>query len=73
MGRATESKQEQLLYLKNRLHLISEMANSLDEEATSKDLENLNQQIESLKIKLNRFKEDWEKADVSHPGVPTNR
>lgn len=65
MGRATESKQEQLLYLKNRLHLISEMANALDHEATSADLENLKQQIESLKIKLNRFKEDWEKGTVT--------
>ncbi len=64
MGRATESKTEQLLYLKNRIRLISEMTSGLDDGAGSADLENLNQQIKALTIKIQRFKQDWETEET---------
>ncbi|WEG12288.1 hypothetical protein PU629_19670 [Pullulanibacillus sp. KACC 23026] len=61
MGRATESKSEQIKYFQTRLKLIADMAASLGEDATSEDLSNLMNQIEGVGVKLNRFKKDWEK------------
>lgn len=65
MGRATEAKSEQILYLKNRIRLIYQMTNEIDESASESDLENLDQQIKALQVKLQRFKQDWKKEERS--------
>ncbi|MFX3619263.1 MAG: SE1561 family protein [Sporolactobacillus sp.] len=61
MGRATKLKREQIIYLKNRLKLLAEVAASLDEQtADAEALTRLLQMMEGLEIKIRRFREDWE-------------
>ncbi|WP_085521174.1 hypothetical protein [Tuberibacillus sp. Marseille-P3662] len=62
MGKAAEHKLEQIHYLQNRLALIEQMVGSLDEMSTSHDLDQLMAQFQALTTKINRFKEDWQKA-----------
>ncbi len=59
MGRATESKEAQITYLKNRIQLLNQVADSLSEEAEAKDLENIQKMLKDLTIKVERFHEDW--------------
>jgi hypothetical protein len=59
MGRAAGSKKEQLKYLKNRIRLLSQVAESLGEDADAQDLANVLKMLKDLTIKVERFHEDW--------------
>ncbi|GGE45340.1 hypothetical protein GCM10011391_25220 [Pullulanibacillus camelliae] len=60
MGKSVESKSEQIRYLQNRVKLFSNVVGTLDESATASDLINVITMLDKLKIKLERFKKDWE-------------
>jgi hypothetical protein len=65
MGRATHSKKAQVLYLKDRIRLISYMAEALDDEsAQPEDLDKLLQMMDEFEIRIRRFRDDW-KADLT--------
>ncbi|WP_010632052.1 SE1561 family protein [Sporolactobacillus vineae] len=65
MGRATHSKKAQVTYLKDRIRLISLMADALDEEtAQPEDLDKLLQMMDEFEIRIRRFRDDW-KADLT--------
>lgn len=60
LGRATHLKAEQIHYIQSRVTLLSQMAQSLNEDATGTDLQNVKQQLENLAVKVERFKKDWD-------------
>jgi hypothetical protein len=60
MGRAMESKNEQLKYIKHRLQLLNEVGKSMDESASAHDLRQLGKMLEQLGIKVRVFMSDWE-------------
>lgn len=62
MGRATESKSEQLKYIKHRLQLLNEVGQSLDESASAEDLRRLDKMLEQLRVKVRVFMSDWENS-----------
>lgn len=60
MGRATNLKREQITYLKNRMKLLTAVTDSLDEQtADAEALTQLLKMIDTLEIKIRRFREDW--------------
>lgn len=60
MGRATQSKSDQVIYLKNRFKLLSQVVNALDAEtADLEDLENVLAMMGNLEVKIRRFRDDW--------------
>ncbi|MGD6776828.1 MULTISPECIES: SE1561 family protein [Bacillaceae] len=61
MGKATENKDSQVDYLKNRLNMFLEVVDSLDPESTDvEDIDRLIQMLDDLEGKYNQFKKDWE-------------
>jgi len=60
MGKSVETKVEQIRYLQNRVKLFSNLVEALDESATPADLDNVITMMDGFKIKLDRFKKDWE-------------
>ncbi|WP_223702588.1 SE1561 family protein [Sutcliffiella deserti] len=60
MGKATEEKDSQVSYLKNRLNMFLEVVDSLDPESTDvDDIDRLIQMLDDLEGKYNQFKKDW--------------
>ncbi|KMJ57496.1 hypothetical protein AB685_15920 [Bacillus sp. LL01] len=60
MGKATENKDSQVDYLKNRLNMFLEVVDSLDPESTDvDDIDRLIQMLDDLEGKYNQFKKDW--------------
>ncbi|MCQ2010849.1 MAG: SE1561 family protein [Sporolactobacillus sp.] len=60
MGRATNSKADQVIYLKNRFKLLAQVACALNEEtAAHEDLENILAMMDNLEVKIRRFRDDW--------------
>ncbi|MCO7125800.1 SE1561 family protein [Sporolactobacillus shoreicorticis] len=60
MGRATNSKEDQVIYLKNRFKLLAQVVGALNEEtAEHEDLENILAMMENLEVKIRRFRDDW--------------
>ena len=59
MGRATELKEEQIKYIKHRLHLLNEVGQALDNSASADDLLQLRSMLDQLAVKLNVFIDDW--------------
>lgn len=63
MGRATDSKSDQVAYLKNRIRLLSYMVNALESDAAEpEDLNKLLGMLDDLEIKVRRFRDDWEEG-----------
>ncbi|KPB06166.1 SE1561 family protein [Bacillus sp. CHD6a] len=61
MGKATDNKDSQVNYLKNRLNMFLEVVDSLDPESTDvEDIDRLIQMLDDLEGKYNQFKKDWE-------------
>lgn len=61
MGRATTEKSDQIQYLKNRVTLLSYVIGALNAEtADAEDLGNVLRMVDDLKVKIKRFKDDWE-------------
>jgi len=60
MGKAADSKEQQVDYLKNRLDMFMNVIDSLDPESTDvEDIDRLIQMIDDLEAKYERFKSDW--------------
>jgi hypothetical protein len=60
MGKAADSKDSQVDYLKNRLNMFIEVVDSLDPEATDlEDIDRLIEMLDDLEGKYNQFKKDW--------------
>ncbi|CAG9623649.1 SE1561 family protein [Sutcliffiella rhizosphaerae] len=60
MGKATENKESQVDYLKNRLNMFLEVVDSLDPESTDlDDIDRLIEMLDDLEGKYNQFKKDW--------------
>ncbi|MGD6873235.1 SE1561 family protein [Sutcliffiella horikoshii] len=60
MGKATENKDSQVDYLKNRLNMFLEVVDSLDPESTDvEDIDRLIQMLDDLEGKYNQFRKDW--------------
>ncbi|MDM5297230.1 SE1561 family protein [Bacillus pumilus] len=60
MGKAADSKEQQVDYLKNRLDMFMSVIDSLDPESTDvEDIDRLIQMIDDLEAKYERFKSDW--------------
>ncbi|WP_100489042.1 SE1561 family protein [Sporolactobacillus pectinivorans] len=63
MGRATDSKSDQVAYLKNRIRLLSYMINALESDSAGpEDLNKLLGMLDDLEIKVKRFCDDWEEG-----------
>ncbi|WP_404431303.1 SE1561 family protein [Sutcliffiella horikoshii] len=60
MGKATDNKDSQVDYLKNRLNMFLEVVDSMDPESTDlEDIDRLIQMLDDLEGKYNQFKKDW--------------
>ncbi|QFT87873.1 hypothetical protein FIU87_04325 [Bacillus sp. THAF10] len=60
MGKATDNKDSQMDYLKNRLNMFLEVVDSLDPESTDvEDIDRLIEMLDDLEGKYNQFKKDW--------------
>ncbi|KOA79615.1 hypothetical protein ACR53_07745 [Bacillus stratosphericus] len=60
MGKAADSKEQQVDYLKNRLDMFMNVIDSLDPESTDvEDIDRLIQMIDDLEAKYEWFKNDW--------------
>lgn len=60
MGRATVTKEGQLQYLENRIKLLHHVVLSLKpEKADQEDLKNVLKMLDDLRIKVQRFHDDW--------------
>ncbi|WP_078382105.1 SE1561 family protein [Sutcliffiella halmapala] len=60
MGKATEDKDSQVSYLKNRFNMFIEVVDSLDPESTDlEDIDRLIEMLDDLEGKYNQFKKDW--------------
>ncbi|GER68464.1 hypothetical protein BpJC7_18960 [Weizmannia acidilactici] len=57
MGKAVYDKDQQLVYLKERLNMFLEVLDSLDPEATGlEDIDRLLQMIDEIEVKIEQFK-----------------
>lgn len=60
-GECSNSKDQQLDYLKNRLDMFMNVIDSLDPESTDvEDIDRLIGMLDDLEAKYERFKKDWE-------------
>ncbi|MCO7175309.1 SE1561 family protein [Sporolactobacillus kofuensis] len=60
MGRATHSKSDQVVYLKNRFKLLTQVVNALDAQTVDcEDLDNILAMMANLEVKIQRFRDDW--------------
>ncbi|BBN99647.1 SE1561 family protein [Sporolactobacillus terrae] len=60
MGRATHSKADQVIYLKNRFKLLTQVVEAFDaENVNESDLASVLQMMDNLEVKIRRFREDW--------------
>lgn len=64
MGKAVEDRQSQFRYVKNRIQLLRNTVNAMDEDQVSvEDLDRLLALLNSLELKMNRFRKDWVKEE----------
>ncbi|QAA23241.1 SE1561 family protein [Sporolactobacillus terrae] len=60
MGRATHSKADQVIYLKKRFKLLTQVFEAFDaENVNESDLASVLQMMDNLEVKIRRFREDW--------------
>ncbi|QHE53952.1 SE1561 family protein [Pontibacillus sp. HMF3514] len=63
MGKATNDRSSQMNYLQNRIQMLQQVIESMDgEEAEPSDLDRLLSMIEDLRLKVERYKKDWEEG-----------
>ncbi|WP_276310242.1 SE1561 family protein [Bacillus salacetis] len=57
MGKAASNRDDQVLYLKQRLNMFLEVIESIDPETTElEDIDRLIQMIDDLEMKVDQFK-----------------
>ncbi|KGX88289.1 SE1561 family protein [Pontibacillus marinus] len=63
MGKATNDRSSQMIYLQNRIQMLQQVIESMDgETADPSDLDRLLSMIEDLRLKVERYKKDWEEG-----------
>lgn len=63
MGKATNDRSSQMNYLQNRIQMLQQVIESMDgETADPSDLDRLLSMIEDLRLKVERYKKDWEEG-----------
>ncbi|MBM7645179.1 GTP-binding protein EngB required for normal cell division [Scopulibacillus daqui] len=63
MGKAVQTKEQQLIYLRQRTKLLAQVVEAIDAEtARQSDLENVLKMLNDLKIKVQRFHDDWDES-----------
>jgi len=63
MGNATNDRSSQVTYLQNRIQMLQQVIESMDGEAAdTSDLDRLLSMIEDLRLKVERYKKDWEEG-----------
>ncbi|MBM7551868.1 SE1561 family protein [Thalassobacillus pellis] len=61
MGKASESPSGQFHYIKNRIKMLNQVIESMDENSVGRDdFRRLLEMVEQLQIKMERFQMDWE-------------
>lgn len=63
LGKAVETREEQVHYLQQRIKLVQQAIDSLDAGAEAGDLRNIEKLLNALMIKIRRFAADWEQAE----------
>lgn len=60
MSTPIHDKNQQLQYIKQRLHLLSTMVDNIDpEEGSESEMKRLEEMVEQLRIKCRQFQPDW--------------
>lgn len=63
LGKAVQTKEQQLIYLRQRTKLLAQVVEAIDAEtARQSDLENVLKMLNDLKIKVQRFHDDWDES-----------
>ncbi len=63
MGKATNDRSSQINYLQNRIQMLQQVIESMDgETAATSDLDHLLSMMEDLRLKIERYKKDWEEG-----------
>ena len=60
MGKSVETKAEQIHYIQQRVQLLQNVVQTLDESAEPSDLHNVLEMLRRLEVKVSRFAKDWE-------------
>ncbi|WP_431802920.1 SE1561 family protein [Halobacillus andaensis] len=61
MGKAANNRKDQFTYVKNRIRMLNQVVDSMDEQEISfEDYQRVLEMVEQLQLKMNRFKKDWE-------------
>ncbi|WP_158738432.1 SE1561 family protein [Alteribacillus sp. YIM 98480] len=62
MSSPVHNKKRQLKYLRQRVILIQEMVEQMEEtdDVKSSDLERLDHMFDQIKVKIKQFKQDWD-------------
>lgn len=63
MGKATDNRSSQLSYLQNRVHMLQQVIDSMEGEAAdTTDLDRLLDMMDDLRMKVERYRKDWEEG-----------
>ncbi|MFD1019990.1 SE1561 family protein [Thalassobacillus hwangdonensis] len=59
MGKAVDNPAQQFHYIKNRIKMLNQVVETMDEEISEDDFDRLLDMIGQLHQKMERFKKDW--------------
>lgn len=63
MGKATNNRSSQLNYLQNRMQMLQQVIETMDAETSdTSDLDRLLKMMDDLRLKVERYKKDWEEG-----------
>ena len=63
MGKATNNRSSQITYLQNRIQMLQQVMESMDgDTADPSDLDRLLNMMEDLRLKIERYRKDWEEG-----------
>ncbi len=63
MGKATNNRSLQLNYLQNRIQMLQQVIESMDADTSdTSDLDRLLNMMEDLRLKVERYRKDWEEG-----------
>jgi len=63
LGKATNNRSSQITYLQNRIQMLQQVMESMDgDTADPSDLDRLLNMMEDLRLKIERYRKDWEEG-----------